>query len=246
MQRHATAAVHALIVLFALGASVLPGGAQTAAELEREVREEFRGERDLRQLAVAVAESEVTLTGEVETFWLKSEAIRKALDVDGIETVVSEIEIPPAESDQALAEEVAKTMQRYPHYTLFDYLDGRINAGVVTLLGKVTPDRNKADDLFERVAKIPGVQDVQNGIETITPSTGDERLRRTIAQNIFRSSHFQRFSGARNPPFHIIVERSVVTLVGYVQGDIEYREMARIVGMTEGILRVDNQLQTVQ
>ena len=245
MQRHAIAAAHVLLVVSAFGASVIPGVAQTTTRLEREVREELRGERDLRRLDVTVAGMEVTLTGEVETFWSKSEAIRRALEVEGVETVVSEIEIPPAESDEKLAAEVVKAMQRYPYYTLFDYLDGRINGGVVTLMGKVTAERDKAGDLFERVAKVPGVQDVQNQIETLTPSSGDSNLRRVIARQIFGSRHFQRFSTQQNPPFHIIVQNSVVTLVGYVQGEIERREMEQIVRHTHGVLRVVNQLQTV-
>ena len=245
MQRHATAAAHVLLVVCAFGASVIPGATQTTTRIEREVREELRGERDLRRLDVAVAGSEVTLTGEVETFWSKSEAVRRALEVDGVETVVSEIEIPPAESDEKLVEEVVKAMQRYPHYTLFDYLDGMINHGVVTLMGKVTPERDKAGELFERVAKIPGVQDVQNQIETITPSSGDRNLRRVIARQIFSSTHFERFSIQRNPPFHIIVQNSIVTLIGYVQGEIERRAMEQIVRHTPGVLRVINQLQTV-
>ena len=226
-------------------APVISAAAQTSTQVEQEVREELRGERDLRRLEVTVAGSEVTLTGELETFWSKSEAIRRALEVDGVEAVLSEIDIPPAESDVALATEVAKVMQRYPYYTLFDSLDGTINGGVVTLMGKVTPDRDKAGELFERVAKIPGVQDVQNQIETITPSSGDDNLRRVIARQIFSSAHFQRFSSQVNPPFHIIIRNSVVTLIGYVQGDIERREMERIVGQTQGVLRVVNQLQTL-
>ena len=246
MQRHTPAAAHALLVVCAFGGSLIPAMAQTSTGLEREVREELRGERDLRRLEVTVTEGEVTLTGELETFWSKSEAIRRTLDVDGVETVVSEIQIPPAESDQKLAEEVGKAMQRYPYYTVFDYLDGRINDGVVTLIGKVTPERDKAGELFERVAKIPGVQDVQNQIETMTPSSGDDNLRQVIARAIFRSSHFQRFSAQPNPPFHIIVENSVVTLIGYVQGEIERREMEQIARQTQGILRVINQLQMLR
>ncbi len=245
MQRHVSAAAHAVLVLCVFGASVFPAAAQTTTRIEREVREQLRGERDLRRLEVTVAGSEATLTGELETFWSKSEAIRRALDVDGVEAVVSEIDIPPAESDVALATEVGEVMRRYPHYTLFDYLDGMVNGGVVTLMGKVTPDRDKADDLFERVAKIPGVQDIQNQIETLTPSSGDTNLRRVIARQIFSSVHFQRFSSQVNTPFHIIVQNSVVTLVGYVQGEIERREMEQIVRHTQGVLRVVNQLQTV-
>ena len=245
MRGHTTTAAHAVLVVCAFGGSVMPVAAQTTTAIEREVREKLRGERDLRPLDVAVAGSEVTLTGEVNTFWSKSEAIRRTLEVDGVEMVVSEIEIPAAESDAQLAEEVVKVIQRYPYYTLFDRLDGSINAGVVTLLGKVTPDRDKAANLFERVAKVPGVQDVQNQIETLTASSGDENLRRVIARQIFGSRHFERFSSRPNLPFHIIVQNNVVTLVGYVQGEIERREMERIVRQTQGVLRVVNELQTL-
>ena len=48
----------------------------------------------------------------------------------------------------------------------------------------------------------------------------------------------------RNPPFHIIVNNSIATLVGYVQGDIERLELQRIVAQTPGVLRVENRLQT--
>jgi osmotically-inducible protein OsmY len=243
MQRHATAAVHTLFVVWTFGASLIAGTQQTSTGIEREVREELRGERDLRRIAVTVSGGEVTLSGEVETFWSKSEAIRRALGVDGVETVVSEIEIPPAESDQDLAEEVSKTMQRYPYYTLFDNLNGRINDGVVTLTGRVTPDRDKAGELFERVAKISGVQDVQNQIEPMSPSSTDNRLRQAIARAVFTNTHFIRFGTQRNPPFHIIVENSIVTLIGYVQGEIERREMEQIVAFTPGVLRVVNELQ---
>ena len=244
MQRHATAAIHALLVMGAFGAPVVPATAQTSTVIEREVREELRRDRDLRRLDVTVVEGEVTLRGELQTFWSKSEAIRRTLTVDGVELVVSEMEIPPAESDQKLADEVGKAVQRYPYYTVFDYLDGRINAGVVTLIGKVTAERDKVSEIFERVAKIRGVQDVQNQIETITPSSTDDNLRRAIARVVFGSSHFQQFSSRSNPPFHIIVERSVVTLLGYVQSEIERREMEQMARQTTGVLRVVNLLQT--
>ena len=93
MQRHAPAAAHALLVVCAFGASLIPATAQTSTGIEREVREELRGERDLRRLDVTVRGTEVTLTtGKLDTFWSKSEAIRWTLEVDGVETVVSELQ----------------------------------------------------------------------------------------------------------------------------------------------------------
>ena len=219
---------------------------QTAGRIEREVRDTLRREGDLRRIEISVHASEVTLSGRVPTFWAKDQAIKRTLAVDGVETVVSELEIPVVEDDNDVAQDVARAIQRYPHYTIWDHIDGRINKGVVYLTGRVTPDRDKANDIFERVAKIKGVQDLQSEIRTLSPSRGDRELRQAIGYRVFSSEHFERFASMPNPPFHIIVDNSVVTLVGYVQSEIELHEIRRIVGQTQGILRVENQLQTVR
>ena len=232
-----------LVVLVAAAGAVI---AQSAQKIQRGVDQILRDERDLRRIEVSVEGSEVTLAGRVETFWAKSEAIRLALDVPGVDTVASELEIPAVEDDQELADDVARALQRYPYFTIWDQIDGRINRGVVTLTGRVTPERNKAGEIFERVAKIRGVQDVQSSIETLPPSQSDERLRFAIARRLFSSGHFDRFASMTNPPFHIIVHNGVVTLVGFVQGEIEYLEMQWIVAQTQGVLRVENQLETLR
>ena len=242
-----TLAVIALAVPLALpvsGRAVEAG--QTAGRIEREVRDTLRREGDLRRIEISVHASEVTLSGRVPTFWAKDQAIKRTLAVEGVETVVSELEIPVVEDDNDVAQDVARAIQRYPHYTIWDHIDGRINKGVVYLTGRVTPDRDKANDIFERVAKIKGVQDVQSEIRTLSPSQGDRELRQAIGYRVFSSGHFERFASMPNPPFHIIVDNSVVTLVGYVQSAIELHEIRRIVGQTQGILRVENQLQTVR
>ena len=50
----------------------------------------------------------------------------------------------------------------------------------------------------------------------------------------------------RNPPYHIVVNRGTITMRGYVQSEIEYREMELIIRQTQGILTVDNQLQVLR
>ena len=244
MHRHLSVAVCGLLLLGGLLGGSAPAAAQPSERLER-VRDELRRERDLRRLEVAVDGSEVTLTGRLDTFWLKSEAIRRALEVDGVETVVSEITLPEG-SDESIIGGVSRAVLNYPYYTVFDYLDGRVENGVVTLIGRVTSERDKRDEVFERVAKVRGVQDVQNEIIQMSPSTADNRLRNALAQQIFNNIHFQRFASYKNPPFRILVDRSVVILVGYVQGEIERREMESIARQTFGVLRVHNQLQTMR
>ena len=240
------AVVVACVASFTLLADRPAVAGQAAPGLEREVRESVHDVRDLRHIEVSVDGSEATLTGIVETFWDKHRAIERALDVDGIETVASELELPERESDNDIAEELSKQVQRYPHYTIWDFINGRVEDGNVWLGGWVTPDRDKADDLFERVAKIDGVQDVRSEIVTLSPSQGDNRLRRSIIRQLARSTHFERLVMMPNPPFHIVVNNGIVLLVGYVQGQIEFLEMQRIVAQTQGVLRVENRLQKLR
>ena len=215
---------------------------QTPAQLEREVAEALDDERDLRRLEVSIVGSEATLSGRVPHLFAKNLAIELALAVDGVDTVSSDIELPEPESDEDISEQVVRVVSRYSHYTLWDNIDGRVNQGVVTLFGSVTPDRDKKGDLYEDIAKIEGVQEYIDNIEIQSPSSEDERLRGIIRRALARSDNFERLVSMRNPPFRIVLNRGVVTLVGYAQSEIDYREMERIVAQTQGVLRVDNQL----
>ena len=238
------AALSVAVIGGSVGAAAAP--AQSPEQVEQAVERELRRDRALRRLEVSVAGDEVTLTGRVRHFWDKNEALRRTFDVRGVGTVVSEIEVPVQEDQEELVEDVSRAIQRYPHYRIWDYLDGRIDNGVVSIFGRVTPERDKAGELFERIAKVRGVQDVQMNVTPLSPSRSDDRLRAAIGRRLFSSEHFQRFASMTNPPFHIIVNNSVVTLVGYVQSQIEYIEMQRIIAQTQGVLRVDNQIQTLR
>lgn len=242
-----TIAVVATAVPLALVLADLTVEAQkTGQQVERDVRSALRGEGDLRGIDVSVEGTEVTLAGRVPTFWAKDQAIKRTLDVDGVETVASELEIPVVEEDADISEDVGKAVMGYAYYTMWDQLAGRVDKGVVWLSGRVTPERNKAGDIFERVAKVRGVQDVRNDIETLPFSRLDAGLRRALGIRVFASEHFERFGSMSNPPFHIIVANSIVTLVGYVQTQIEMIEMQRIVAQTQGVIRVDNQLEVLR
>ena len=230
---------------------VAPGGTdlraeQAAVQITRNVERALTAERDLRSIEVSVEGNEVTLTGPVPTFWAKSQAIRKTLEVAGVETVVSELEIPAVEDDNELGQEVVTAVLAYPYYTLWDFIRLTINRGVVTLSGTVTPDLDKSAGLFERVAKVRGVQDVLTTIEILPVSQMDADLRSAIVSRVFNGDLFERYSTWTTPPFHIIVRGSSVTLLGVVRGELEKRRLASIVRQTFGVIRVVDELQTGQ
>lgn len=226
--------------------TVVPMATQTGDFVKSAVEAELQKDGALRRLEVLVAGTEVTLMGLVRTFWEKSEALRRTFEASGVSTVASQIEVPRAEDDQDLTEDVIKAIQRYSYYTMWDQVDFRVNEGAVIVTGRVTPVRDKAGELFERIAKVRGVQDVQMNLEPLPAGRSDERIRNAIARQLFLNPHFERFRTMRNPPFHIIVDNGIVTLLGYAQSQIDKLEMQRIVAQTLGVLRVENQLQTIR
>ena len=154
------------------GWAVAPVGAeQQAPQLQQEV-ERSLGDDDFERIEVSVTGSEVTLSGTVPHLLAKNQAIGRALEVAGVETVASELQLPVEEEDDDVAEEVGKAISRYPHFTIWDYIEGRINQGVVTLHGSVTPMRDKKGELYETIAKIRGVQDYVDEIEVQSSSSG--------------------------------------------------------------------------
>jgi hyperosmotically inducible protein len=211
--------------------------AQTQAEIERKIRDLKLGSS---HVTVAVHDHVATLDGTVPTLWLKREVIDRARKTNGIEQVEATIDIARAESDTKLAAEVVKSLQRYERYTVYDYVDGRVRDGVVTLTGAVTMPL-KQDEIAERIEKIPGVQDLKNGVTVLPVSQADDRIRTVIATQIYRDSLFINYSRAL-PPVHVIVDHGHVTLVGIVTSQIERQKADAIARMVSGVFSVDNQI----
>ena len=221
-------------------------GAQNPSDdaLARSVRSAVHGVDDLRAVEVTVAEGEATLSGRVPTLRAKSAAIERSLRVEGIERVASELVIPRVEDERRLAQAVAASIVNYPFYTMFDYVHGGVRDGVVVLAGDVTPERGKAGEIVDRVARIPGVQDIRSTIETLPPGAGDARLRLVLASRIFDNDFFHRYARLRLPPFHVIVRRGTVTLTGFVRDRVERNVLEQVVRRTFGVTRVINELDT--
>jgi osmotically-inducible protein OsmY len=202
-----TVAVGAVLaVALALSTSLTTQAAQSSQEIEQAVERSLRNKEEFRRIEVAVAGDEVTLRGGVPHLWAKNQAIDTTLEVEGVETVVSELMLPERVDDDRLAEQVGQIVNRYAYYTIWDYVDE---------------------------------------IEIQSASGTDARLRAIIGRRLASNMHFDRTVRMRNPPFRIVVNNSIVTLHGWVQGEIEYREMEQIIRFTQGVLRVDNQLRVI-
>jgi len=144
--------------------------------------------------------------------------------------------------DLQVFNDVAKSVNRYVHFTIFDDVNANVKDGVVTLTGRVTMPY-KRDDIMKRVSDVGGVREVRDNIEVLPVSQSDDRLRYRIARAIYSNPNFWNYAIGPNPSIHIIVERGRVTLTGVVNSNVD-RMLARSLVDQFGVMSVKNDLKT--
>ncbi len=138
--------------------------------------------------------------------------------------------------------DVSAQVNRYAYFTIFDSVHASVDAGYVTLSGKVTMPY-KASDIEKRVAKIEGVKGVRNDIAVLPVSSFDDRLRLSIARALYRHPSLSMYGLGSNPSIHVIVERGRVTLDGVVNNDMD-KVIASSVARSFLAFDVKNELKT--
>lgn len=144
--------------------------------------------------------------------------------------------------DLQVFNDVAKSVNRYVHFTIFDDVSANVTGGVVTLSGKVTMPY-KRDDIMKRVADVDGVREVRDNIQVLPVSGFDDRLRYQIARAIYSNPNFWNYALGPNPSIHIIVEHGHVKLTGVVNSEVD-RMLARSLVSQFGVMSVSNELKT--
>jgi hyperosmotically inducible periplasmic protein len=148
----------------------------------------------------------------------------------------------PAPTTIQLFRSVQRQVLTYPHFSVFDSVNAKIQDGTVTLTGKVTmPYKRK--DLEERVSSIKGLKGVNNQIEVLPASKSDDDLRVGIANAIYGNSAFVNYATQVNPPIHIVVERGRVVLEGVVANQVD-RALAYSIASMFQAFSVKNALRT--
>ncbi|RPH44968.1 MAG: BON domain-containing protein [Lysobacterales bacterium] len=128
-------------------------------------------------------------------------------------------------TEMRLLDEVAKKVNTYAWFTVFDDVSASLDNGVVTLTGKVTMPY-KRNEIAKRVAKVDGIREVHNKIEVLPVSQMDDDLRYRIARAIYSHPAFWHYATMIDPPIHIVVDRGHVTLTGVVNSEVD-RMIAR-------------------
>jgi hyperosmotically inducible protein len=148
-----------------------------------------------------------------------------------------------ATAQSRVAEEARHRLLLLPYYDVFDWIEGQVEAdGTLTLRGQVVRPTTKSD-AEAGVRDVDGVTRVDNRIEVLPPSPGDDRLRQRLYRSIYSfDSPLFRYGQRAVPPIHIIVNRGRVTLKGVVASSADSRIAYARARTVPGSFAVDNQL----
>ena len=195
------------------------------------------------KIRVAVDDRIITLSGTVPSLKLMREAEEQARHAGKGVLVENHLSVADArKSDDQLAKEVSHALRMYPRYDIFDWIEGTVHNGVVTLAGAVREPYRKSD-YARLVVEVAGVKQIENEVRVLRLSTFDDQIRYAAYRTIYRDPQFRTYLIGPNPPIHIVVENGKVTLKGMVATPME-KQLAEM-KVRSGVMAFDvnNDLQ---
>ncbi|MFL5576713.1 MAG: BON domain-containing protein [Gemmatimonadaceae bacterium] len=209
------------------------------SDIQRDVIAELRWEPSLRDddVALAVRDGVVTLTGLVDSCADRSKAESAATRVKGVKAVVNDLEVTLPSSSERPDPEIARAILdalRWDISVPDDRIRARVEKGWVTLEGDV--DWYYQRDETERVAgRTTGVRGVTDRIVVREqPTTGDvkQRIREAL----------QRGAALDADRITVEVDGHRALLRGTVRSYAEMRDAERAARNAPGVTEVENAL----
>jgi osmotically-inducible protein OsmY len=208
-------------------------------DIKRDVEAELRWDKDIdsTDIAVAVKDGVVTLTGFVRSYTQKYEAERAAKRVAGVLAVANDLEVrlpvihqkPDPEIAREVVEEI-KSELPYSH----SMIKAIVNNGWVTLEGDV--EWNYQKERAEAAARrVRGVKGITNFI-MIKPRVEPEDVKQKIEEAFKRNAEVD----ANN--IEVEAHGSEVILKGTVRSWAERQEAERVAWLAPGVRKVENRI----
>jgi len=143
-----------------------------------------------------------------------------------------------------VADEVRHRLLLLSNYGIFDWIEFEINADrSATLRGQVTRPTLKTD-AENALRNIESIPRIENQIEVLPISTGDDQIRIAVYRSIFRyEGPLFRYATQSIPPIHIIVNNGRVTLKGVVADEKDSQLAFMAANGVSGVFEVKNELR---
>src|SRR6202047_5047239 len=209
------------------------------SDIKRDVEDELRWDPsvDATDIAVAVKNGVVTLTGFVRNYMDKFEAEAAAKRVAGVVGLANDIEVGVSRADQRPDPEIARDAvaaikSRLPLSS--EHIKVVVDKGWVTLEGQVEWNYQR-DEAERAVRRINGVKGVINSIG-LEPRARPSEIKHKIEEAFRRSAEID---ASRTP---IEANGGEIVLRGSVRSWAERQEAERAAWKAPGVTRMVNQI----
>jgi osmotically-inducible protein OsmY len=209
------------------------------SEIKTDVEAELKWDPDINStdIAVAVKDGVVTLTGFARSYAQKWEAEKAAKRVAGVRGVANDIEVQLPVGDERpdpeIAREAVSVLKSNLPYS-YENIKVVVKSGWVTLEGTVEWEFQRAR-AEHSIRHLKGVKGVTNLI-ALKPSVSPSELKRNIEEAFKRSAEVD----AGN--ITVEVNGNEVTLRGTVKAWAERQEAERTAWRAPGVTKVINQI----
>ncbi|QQS32581.1 MAG: BON domain-containing protein [Acidobacteriota bacterium] len=144
-------------------------------------------------------------------------------------------------SGRTVEQEVARQLRLLSNYNVFDYIDYRVENGVVTLSGWTNSLGTKY--YIERALKRQdGITAVVNNIEELPPSRIDDRIRIATLRTFAERGPARYFSGL-HPDVRITVKNGNIILNGVVSNVSDRDVLNILANSVPGVFSVTNNIK---
>ncbi len=180
-------------------------------------------EKKFQGVTARVSGTTATLSGQVDLYAYKAEAIKKARKVRGIQAVRDNIAVGGTTlPDNVLQQKLVSKIEvdRVGYGQVFNAISVEVHDGIVTLGGHALgPAAQRSAVALAQY--MPGVKEVINQISIDPVSPMDDGIRRSVYNAIYGFSALQRYAIIPSRPIRISVQNSRVTLYGIVDNETD-------------------------